>query len=58
MVDLKPDWLEQVWMEVQAEIDAEELGERMDAEEDEEDMSGPQQDWERRCYELADKGEI
>lgn len=29
---MKPDWLEEVWMEVQAEIDAEELAERMDAE--------------------------
>ena len=26
----KPSWLEEVWMEVQAEIDTEELGERMD----------------------------
>ena len=35
----KPDWLEELWMEVQAEIDAEELAERMDAEPEFEDCN-------------------
>jgi len=35
----KPSWLELVWMEVQDELDAEELGERMDSDPEFEDTN-------------------
>jgi hypothetical protein len=44
---MKPDWLEQVWMEVMSEIEYESANPQ-------EDMSGPRQDWKRQCEEMAD----